>query len=403
MTTPRLATLLFSGLWILACANPLDQARTLAEAGETAEALAAVQAVLAESPGDPVALEALGDVHLMAMGGPDGDPEHARAAAAAYAKGAEGQRLPGVFKAKEALALRLAGEEGVSEAAERAVACCRTYAALPFVDTPGELARTLSAGTWAIDGPWRGVDGFDGGGGHRLVVKADGPALTALDAWPTPSLLAGHVADVDALGPPVRFTDRATPHSVGSRGYLAGHDHCDQPYEGFTCRGRMVRDNTAAVHVGPCWHAEEPPEGDTERIPADEIRWNSVHCVAGKPRAQGENCPDAPGSCEVEFERVVYARLTIDPALVWLVPADIPSPADALLLAGEVSGSELQDRLVAGELSLGMPEPLVRWAARATPDAAPDAFRLSKGSVTLEYVSPRGRFTFTDGVLTAWE
>jgi hypothetical protein len=398
------ATALLTLFLILACASPLDEARSLATSGKTDQALAQVEALLADKPDDALSLEALGDIHLMAMGGPGGDPEHATGAVDAYRRAADSQRLPGIYKAKQALAELLAGQtEAAAESARKALSCCSTAAALPLVDQPQVLERAVEIGSWTLDPGWRSIGAFEQAGPQRLILKQDAPKLVALDAFEVPTLSAGYSAAVDAVGPPIRFTDRTHPQHAKERGYVRGLDYCDQPHMGFACRGRMIRDRKAEIHAGPCWHAEEPPEEHLVVVPADEVSWNSVHCVAGRPSAQRETCPGVSGSCEVEFDRITFGRFEVAAADVWLMPLAAPSPHAALPLAHDVAGESVVEHLVRGELTLGLPEPLARWAARTEPAQLPSDFVLTKGSITVSYESPHGRFTFTDGALSAWK
>lgn len=385
---------------ILACAGPLDTARDRAAAGEVAGAIADVEAVLAETPESAAALETLGDLHLLAA--QQGDAEtHAEAAAEAYGAAAELQRYTGIYGAKQALALHLAGardEAGI--AALKALDCCAERAALPFITEPNALRRSVAAQGWEAAPEWTQLAAFAGTHDRqRLIVKAESAVAKRADGTPGPELGRGDEALVLEAGASVVFEDLEHPSYEPATGYVDGHRYCDQPYEGFTCRGRQVRDAAAEIHVGPCWHAEEPPEEDLPLIPPDRIKPNSVQCVRGPPRAQEELCPEASGSCPVTLEQISYARVSLGADEVWLAPAEAPSPASAIAWAAE---DDVRDHLARGELALGLPEPLVRFAARDAPDAAPASFEVEAGALTVVYTSAHGSFTFVDGVLGAW-
>jgi len=396
-----------------ACATPLQEARTLGETDAVA-AVAAAEALLQAAPGDTLTLEAVGDLHLTAMASPEGDKAHATAAIEAYGQLVKDRPRVGIYRAKLALAESLAGVDGAAARAGGAWGCCQTGAALPLIEQSGTVGVAVAQGSWTIAETWTAAPGFDASATGRMVLKRDEAPISAVietdeEGKPMPEdketvlpkLKAGYAAPVVAAGDPVTFVDRTNPRTTRATAYVDGHKSCDQPFGGFSCRARKVR--RTALYTGPCWHAEEPVDADAVLIDPETVNWKTVRCVQGKPRAQSGTCPDDAGSCEVAYDQISFPKLKVAASDVWLLPDSGPSPEQALIWARDVSGTDVADRIASGELALGLPEPLVRWAARPTPDTLPQGFRLQQDSIALTWTSPAGTFTFTDGALTQWD
>ncbi len=394
----RVVPVVMVGLITLACTGPLDAAYTLG-ATDPEGALELVEAHLEASPDDAQGLEALGDMHLNAMGSPAGDVSHAEAAVAAYARLIEVQPRRGGFKAKLALAQRLAGVDHADLKAASAWDCCRNASAIALVDEPRVLEAVVSGGPWTPPTDWFGLPGYDGGTPGRLVVRSEAATIQS-DAGPAPVLARGTAADVIEISDQVTFFDRSNPSTESTTGFVLGK-LCDQPHEGFACRKRTVR--RTEIHGGPCWHSEDPSELDQVLVDPETVDWTRVRCVPGKPTAQAEACPDVPGSCAVTYDALTYAKVRVPKADVWLLPGDGPTPESILVWSTDVAGIDVSERLAAGQLAVGLPEPLVRWAARSTPDALPDGWSMTRDHTELVWRSDAGTFTVLDGVLAGWD
>lgn len=401
-------------LLLLACSSPLSQARDLADQGQVSQALEQLRAYVQSNPDSAAGWEALGDVHLEAALASEREA-HLSSALEAYSQAHEALPHHGIYWAKLALVQHLLGDEAASETARQAWNRTHVAAALPLTDDAvalGEgVAQTpLEVGSWQALPSW----GQPGPGGSFVVRSERTPVRPEEAEAPDPEPLdAGYQGTIRRLdGGRVFFDDLARPRHVDAVGYLDGFKYCDQPYGQMTCRGRLVHERDAPVHAGPCWHDpataedEEHTAEDLERLEAEReledperIRLNSLKCVAGPPPAQAEHCPDLPGSCQVSYQRIEYPALSVAREAVWLVPAGTPSPAHAL---GLTENPQLLAHLGQGELATGLPEPLVRWAAR--PDGRlPERWEADEGHLVLVWEGEHGVFTVRDGILASWE
>ncbi len=398
----------------LACTNPLAQARDLASQGQTDQALEQLSTYVQSNPDSAAGWEALGDVHLEAALAAEREA-HVAGALEAYTQAHEAQPHHGIYYAKLALAQHLSGAEAASETARQAWNRTHAAAALPLTEDAVALREGVEKIEWTA-GSWQALPAWgEVGAGGSFVVRAEGTPVRAEEAEaPSPEpLKAGYQGTIRRLDSGrVYFDDLARPRHADARGYVDGFKYCDQPYGRMTCRGRTVHERDAAVHAGPCWHDpatgedEEHTAEDLERLEAERqvedperIRLNSLKCVAGPAPAQAEHCPDLPGSCAVTYQRLEYPALSVAQEAVWLVPAGAPSPASAL---AHTDDPTLRAHLGQGQLTEGLPEPLVRWAARPQ-GRLPDRWQTEEGHLVLIWEGEHGLFTVRDGVLATWE